>query len=89
VKESDRIAAMAANLRAMGAAVEMREDGLRIPGKQRLHGGEVDSFGDHRVAMASAVAALGATGELHIRNSAVVDISYPGFFSTLEALLQR
>ncbi|HLK34596.1 MAG TPA: 3-phosphoshikimate 1-carboxyvinyltransferase, partial [Terriglobales bacterium] len=89
VKESDRISAMAENLRAMGAEVEVREDGLRVPGKQPLHGAEVDSFGDHRIAMASAVAALGASGELRIRNPGVVDISYPGFFGVLEALLQR
>ena len=89
VKESDRIAAMAQNLHAMGANVEVRDDGLFIPGKQALHGAEVDSFGDHRIAMASAVAALGASSELHIRSAGVVDISYPGFFSTLEALLQR
>ncbi len=89
VKESDRIAAMAENLRAMGAEVEVRDDGLLIPGPQSLHGGEVDSFGDHRIAMASAVAALGAADELHIRNAGVVDISYPGFFATLEALLER
>jgi 3-phosphoshikimate 1-carboxyvinyltransferase len=89
VKESDRIAAMAENLRAMGAQVEVRDDGLLIPGCQRLHGAEVDSFGDHRIAMASAVAALGATSELHIRNAGVVDISYRGFFATLEALLER
>ena len=89
VKESDRIAAMAENLRAMGAQVEVRDDGLLIPGRQALHGAEVDSFGDHRIAMASAMAALGAAGELHIRNAGVVDISYPGFFPTLEALLER
>jgi 3-phosphoshikimate 1-carboxyvinyltransferase len=89
VKESDRIAAMAENLRAMGADVEVREDGLRIAGQQPLRGAEVDSFGDHRIAMASAVAALGAQGESRIRNAGVVDISYPGFFATLEGLLQR
>jgi 3-phosphoshikimate 1-carboxyvinyltransferase len=89
VKESDRIAAMAENLRALGARVEVRDDGLLIPGQQRLHGAEVESFGDHRIAMASAVAALGAGGEVHIRNAGVVDISYPGFFDTLQALLQR
>lgn len=88
VKESDRIAAMAKNLRAMGVQVEVRDDGLRIPGRQALHGAEVDSFGDHRIAMASAVAALGASGEVHIRNAGVVDISYPGFFATLNTLLQ-
>jgi 3-phosphoshikimate 1-carboxyvinyltransferase len=89
VKESDRIAAMAQNLHAMGANVEVRDDGLLIPGKQALHGAAVDSFGDHRIAMASAVAALGASSELHIRNAGVVDISFPGFFATLDALLQR
>ena len=56
VKESDRIAAVAANLRLMGAQVEEREDGLHIPGGQTLHGAELDSFGDHRIAMAFAVA---------------------------------
>ena len=89
VKESDRIAAIAENLRAMGAEVEVRDDGLRIAGRQPLHGAEVDSFGDHRIAMASAVAALRASGELRIRNAGIVDISYPGFFATLESLLQR
>jgi 3-phosphoshikimate 1-carboxyvinyltransferase len=89
VKESDRIAAMAENLRAMGAEVDVRDDGLRVAGKQKLHGAAVDSFGDHRIAMASAVAALGASGELYISNAGVVDISYPGFFPTLEGLLQR
>ena len=52
VKESDRIAALATNLRRMGADVEEREDGLRIPGGQTLHGAEIDAFGDHRIAMA-------------------------------------
>ncbi|HEU5337261.1 MAG TPA: 3-phosphoshikimate 1-carboxyvinyltransferase [Terriglobales bacterium] len=89
VKESDRIAAMAENLRAMGAQVDIREDGWFIPGKQTLRGAEVDSFSDHRIAMASAVAALRASGELHIRDAGVVEISYPGFFPALEALLQR
>src|SRR5271166_1941061 len=60
VKESDRIASIATNLRAMGAEVEEREDGLKIPGAQTLRGAEIDSFGDHRIAMAFAVAALRA-----------------------------
>ena len=89
VKESDRIAAMAENLRAMGAQVEVRNDGLLIPGRQALHGAEVDSFSDHRIAMACAVAALGASSEVSVRNAGVVEISYPAFFPTLEALLQR
>ncbi len=89
VKESDRIAAVAANLRAMGATVEEREDGLRVPGNQPLHGTEVDSAGDHRIAMAFAVAALRATGDTLIRGAGAAQISYPEFFSTLEALVER
>ncbi len=89
VKESDRIAAVAANLRAMGAQVEEHDDGLRIPGGQELHGAEIDSFGDHRIAMAFAVAALRAEGETRIRQADAAVISYPGFFAALESLLQR
>lgn len=89
VKESDRIRAVAANLRAMGAQVEEREDGLKIPGNQKLHGAEVDSFGDHRIAMAFAVAALRAEGETKIDGSEAAVISYPGFYHVLESLLQR
>lgn len=89
VKESDRIAALATNLRAMGAQVEEREDGLKIPGKQTLFGAEIDSFGDHRIAMAFAVAALRAQGETTIRRADAAVISYPGFFDALEAVLQR
>src|SRR6202044_3382669 len=63
VKESDRIAAVATNLRKMGADIEERADGMRIPGGQHLHGAELDSFGDHRIAMAFAVAGLRAEGE--------------------------
>jgi 3-phosphoshikimate 1-carboxyvinyltransferase len=83
VKESDRIAAVATNLRKMGAEVEEREDGLRIPGGQKLHGAEVDSFGDHRIAMAFAVAALRADGETVIRGADAAGVSYPRFFEEL------
>jgi 3-phosphoshikimate 1-carboxyvinyltransferase len=89
VKESDRIAAIAANLRAMGAQVEEREDGLKIPGGQKLRGAEVDSLGDHRIAMAFAVAALRAQGETQIRGAGAAVISYPGFFDALESVVQR
>jgi 3-phosphoshikimate 1-carboxyvinyltransferase len=89
VKESDRIAALATNLRAMGAEVEEREDGLRIPGKQSLHGGEIDCFGDHRIAMAFAVAALRAAGDTVIKGADAAVISYPGFFEALEGVVQR
>jgi 3-phosphoshikimate 1-carboxyvinyltransferase len=89
VKESDRISAVATNLRAMGAQVEEREDGLKIPGGQKLRGAEIDSFGDHRIAMAFAVAGLRADGDTTIRGADAAVISYPAFYETLESILQR
>jgi 3-phosphoshikimate 1-carboxyvinyltransferase len=89
VKESDRIASVATNLLAMGAEVQEFEDGLRIPGGQKLHGASLDSFGDHRIAMAFSVAALRAEGETEIKGADAAVISYPEFFNTLESLLQR
>jgi len=83
VKESDRLSVVAENLRRMGAEVEEWPDGLRIPGRQKLRGAEVDSCGDHRIAMAFAVAGLFAEGATTIRDSSAVDISFPGFFETL------
>jgi 3-phosphoshikimate 1-carboxyvinyltransferase len=88
VKESDRIASIASNLRAMGAQVEEREDGLKIPGGQSLHGAELQSFGDHRIAMAFSIAALRAQGETLIHGSQCAAISYPEFFSVLESLVE-
>jgi len=89
VKESDRIASIVTNLRAMGAEVEELEGGLKIPGQQMLHGAELDSFGDHRIAMGFAVAALRAEGETTIHRADAAVISCPGFFTALEALSQR
>ena len=89
VKESDRIAAVATNLRLMGAQVEEHEDGLTIPGGQTLDGAELDSFSDHRIAMAFAVAALRAEGETLIRGAESAAISYPAFFETLEEVTER
>jgi 3-phosphoshikimate 1-carboxyvinyltransferase len=89
VKESDRIASIASNLRALGAQVEEREDGFKIPGGQLLHGTELDSFGDHRIAMAFSIGALRAQGETLIRGSECAAISYPAFFATLEGLVER
>jgi len=89
VKESDRIAALAKNLRLMGAQVDERDDGLKIPGGQTLHGAEIDSYGDHRIAMAFAVAALRAEGETLIHGSESAAISYPAFFSTLNDVTER
>jgi 3-phosphoshikimate 1-carboxyvinyltransferase len=89
VKESDRIASIVTNLRAMGSEVEEHDDGLKIPGGQGLHGAEIDSFGDHRIAMAFAVAALRADGETIIHRADAAVISCPGFFGALEGLSQR
>ena len=89
VKESDRIASVTKNLRLMGAEVEELDDGLRIPGGQRLHGASLDSFGDHRIAMTFAVAALRAEGNTEIQGANAAVISYPEFFSVLEGLLER
>ena len=89
VKESDRIAAVARNLQAIGAEVQEWEDGLRVPGQQRLQGAEIDSCGDHRIAMAFAIAGLRAEGETRILGAQAADISYPGFFPTLEKLVER
>jgi 3-phosphoshikimate 1-carboxyvinyltransferase len=85
-KESDRIHAVAANLRALGAQVEEYPDGLWVPGAQTLRGGVVDSFGDHRIAMAFAVAGLFADGPVTIQNPSCVGISFPGFFDLLGSL---
>ncbi|HKC82560.1 MAG TPA: 3-phosphoshikimate 1-carboxyvinyltransferase, partial [bacterium] len=86
VKESDRLAAMAEGLSAMGADIEVQEDGWVITGPRRLEGARVDSAGDHRIAMALAVAALIADGKTEIEGAECVDISYPGFFDHLEYL---
>jgi 3-phosphoshikimate 1-carboxyvinyltransferase len=89
VKESDRLSAMTRNLQAMGAQVEQTADGWKIPGNQKLHGAAIESFGDHRVAMAFAIGALRAEGETVIHNSGCVAISYPGFFADLDAVVER
>ena len=91
VKESDRIAVVADNLRRMGAKVEELPDGLRIEGRGagRLRGAEIDPGGDHRMAMAFAVAALGAEGPSVIRDSDCAGISYPDFFKVLEEAVER
>jgi 3-phosphoshikimate 1-carboxyvinyltransferase len=86
VKESDRISAVAANLRKMRAEIEELPDGMRIPGGQSLHGAELDSFGDHRIAMAFAVAALRAQGETTIYGADAAGVSYPTFFEELRKI---
>ena len=86
VKESDRIATLAEGLRRMGAVVEEFQDGLRVRSTGKLRGAKVDPAGDHRIAMALAIAALGAEGDTVIRNADCVAVSYPDFFITLERL---
>jgi 3-phosphoshikimate 1-carboxyvinyltransferase len=89
LKESDRLATTALNLRAMGAEVEEFEDGLWVSGPTQLHGALIDSRNDHRIAMAFAVAALIAKGETQIAGSECVAISFPEFFPLLESLAKR
>src|ERR1700689_1594499 len=88
VKESDRIAALTEGLRRMGAQVEEFPDGLRVQGRSagKLRGATVDPRGDHRIAMALAVAALGAEGDTTIRDAEGVAVFFPEFFTTLEKL---
>jgi 3-phosphoshikimate 1-carboxyvinyltransferase len=89
VKESDRIALVVKNLRAMGAEVEEFEDGVDVPGGQTLHGATIDSGGDHRIAMAFSVAALRAEGETMIQGAESAGISFPEFFELLEQVAER
>jgi 3-phosphoshikimate 1-carboxyvinyltransferase len=89
VKESDRIALVAKNLKAMGAEFTEYDDGLAIPGNQQLHGADIDSGTDHRIAMAFSVAALRATGDTIIHGSEAAAISFPEFFTHLDSLCQR
>ena len=91
VKESDRIAALADNLKRMGAKVEERPDGLKVEGRAagRLHGAEIDPRGDHRIAMAFAVAGLGAVGDTVIREAECAGVSYPGFYEDLKRVADR
>jgi 3-phosphoshikimate 1-carboxyvinyltransferase len=86
VKESDRISAFVTGLRALGADAEELADGFQVRGGRPLTGGTVDAHDDHRLAMAFAVAALGARAPVTIQGAHVVNVSYPGFFDDLERL---
>ncbi len=91
VKESDRIGALAENLKRMGAPVEELPDGLRVEGKSagKLHGAEIEPHGDHRIAMAFAIAALGAEGNTTIKDAECAAVSFPGFFEMLDHVIER
>src|SRR5439155_25869361 len=88
VKRSDRSALVAKHLKAMGAEFTEFEDGLSIPGNQQLHGAEIDSGSDHRIAMAFGVAALRASSENIIHGAEAAAISFPEFFKSLDELSQ-
>ncbi len=85
-KESDRLSSLHIELKKMGAHIEVTEDGLIIRGQSPLHGAAINPHNDHRIAMACAVAALGASGETRIENSECVRKSYPNFFDDLRLL---
>jgi len=89
LKESDRLQATARNLRAMGAEVEEFDDGIAVDGPTELRGAPVNSYGDHRIAMAFSVAALLARGETEIQGSECVAISFPEFYELLDSLAER
>jgi 3-phosphoshikimate 1-carboxyvinyltransferase len=89
VKESDRIALVVKNLRAMGAQLKENPDGMEIPGGQQLHGATIDSGDDHRIAMAFSIAALRAQGETEIHGAEAASISFPEFYSLLDSVAQR
>ena len=91
VKESDRIAVLVENLRRMGATVEEQPDGLKVAGRRagKLHGAEIEPHGDHRIAMAFAVAGLAAEGATVIRDADCAGVSYPAFFEDLNRLAER
>ena len=86
VKETDRIATLEKNFKRMGVEMETAPDGFRLPGKQKFHAAEIDPEGDHRIAMAFAVAALAADGPCAIDGAECADVSFPEFFSTLQQI---
>jgi 3-phosphoshikimate 1-carboxyvinyltransferase len=91
IKESDRIAALAENLRRMGATVDERPDGLKVEGRRagKLRGAEIEPRGDHRIAMAFAVAGLAADGNTVIRDADCAGVSFPTFYEELNRLAER
>ena len=91
MKESDRVSALAESLARMGARVEEFPDGLRVEGRAagKLRGAKIDPRGDHRIAMALAVAGLGAEGTTVIQGAECVAVSFPDFFATIDRMVER
>jgi 3-phosphoshikimate 1-carboxyvinyltransferase len=87
-KETDRIATVAENCRRMGVAIEVLPDGFHVPGRQQFRAAEFNSFGDHRIAMAFAAAALRADGESVIEGAEAASVSFPAFFDTLRQVME-
>lgn len=87
IKETDRIATIAENLGRLGVQVDVAPDGFHVPGKQQFRAAALDSFGDHRIAMAFAVAALAADGECEIHHAGAASVSYPEFYQTLRSVI--
>src|SRR3984957_16778808 len=88
VKETDRIATIADNFQRMGLAIEIHPDGFQVPGRQHFHAAEIDSFGDHRIAMAFSIAALAADGPCTILGADAASVSFPEFFDTLQRVVE-
>lgn len=88
VKETDRIEAIANNLRRMGIVVNTNRDSIEIPGRQSFRAADIDSCGDHRIAMAFSIAALAADGVSTIQHAGAASVSFPGFYSALRELTQ-
>ena len=89
IKESDRITALVENFRSLGVAVEELDDGLEIEGSDRPVRGQVDAYDDHRIAMAFAILGALPGNDITIRNRGIVDVSFPGFWNTLDRLAPR
>lgn len=89
VKECNRIDAMVTNLSKMGADITGTDDGMIIEGGKALHGAELDTYMDHRIAMSFAIASLNAGGTTTIKDAEIVNVSYPGFFNDLKGLMNR
>jgi 3-phosphoshikimate 1-carboxyvinyltransferase len=88
VKETDRIATIARNFQRMGLVIEIHPDGFRVPGRQHFHAAELESFGDHRIAMAFSIAALAADGPCILEGAEAASVSFPEFFDTLHRVTQ-